>query len=86
MKVNKSDDTVKIRVFEISETYNYSTHRCRLTRYGPFSHKEIIDNNSMEELIDKAIETYCIKEFELIPTHYENDTQEYTMICKCDIR
>lgn len=85
MKVNKSDDTVKIRVFEISETYNYSTHRCMLKRYVPFKHKEIIDSNSMEELINKTIETYCIKEFELIPTHYENDTQEYTMICKCDI-
>lgn len=84
MKVNKSDDTVKIRVFEISETYNYSTHRCRLTRNVPFCHEKI-DSNSMEELINNAIETYRIKEFELIPTYYENDTQEYTMICKCDI-
>lgn len=84
MKVNKSDDTVKIRVFEISETYNYSTYHCRLARDVPFYHEKI-DSNSMEELIDRAIETYCIKEFELIPTHYENDTQEYTMICKCDI-
>ena len=84
MKVDKVDN-IKIRVFEISEFYNYSECHCDLTRHTPFGNEKIINDNCIENVINKAIEQYWIKEFELIPTHYENNTQTYKMICKCDM-